>query len=300
MRILLFGGSGRLGQALQVELRGHQLVCPTHAQLDVRNEPDVRAFTLFTHPHAVLNCASDNEVDRAERDAACDDVDLTLRRDGCTDVNGWAPHTMAAAAAEEQAVFVQYSTDFVFDGVATEPYVETDAPNPLTVYGAAKLMGEREALEYPRAYVLRVASLFGGRPKNPMQPGSVEGLLQLLATDANPPVIVDRTTTISHVFDVARATRLLLEMGLAGRPAPFGVYHCVSTGVVDWSTIAGFACGVMGKTPRWRSVRYADMNFPTPRPMFSALSNLKLAQVGVPMPHWKSAVFACMAERGLL
>ena len=119
---------------------------------------------------------------------------------------------------------MHYSTDFVFDGKATRPYVEEDVPNPQSVYAQSKLLGEWFALEAPRAFVLRVESLFGGANAK----SSIDRIAQAIAEGREAKVFRDRTVSPSYVVDVAAATRALVERGEPG------LYHCVGTGHANW------------------------------------------------------------------
>ena len=121
------------------------------AELDISDFDAVMARVLADRPDVIINCAAYNNVDRAE-----DEPDKALN------ANAFAVRVLARAAQETGATLVHYSTDFVFDGHTDRPYIEEDPPNPQSVYAQSKLLGEWFALEAPRAFVLRVESLFGG------------------------------------------------------------------------------------------------------------------------------------------
>jgi dTDP-4-dehydrorhamnose reductase len=135
---------------------------------------------------------------------------------------------MARTARDLGSVLVHYGSDFVFDGGATRPYVETDPPNPQSVYATSKLLGEWFAADYPRGYVLRVESLFGGVGASSRK-GSLYGIVNALKTGAVPRVIGDRTVSPTFVIDAARATLDIVER----QPGP-GLYHCVNGGHPTW------------------------------------------------------------------
>src|SRR5262245_19905119 len=154
MRIAVVGARGQLGAAVVHECRGrHDAIAFDRGALDVTDDKAVAAAMATTRPDVIVNCAAYNDVDGAE-DHAVDALS----------VNALACRALARAASEIDATLVHYSTDFVFDGTATEPHVETDAPNPRSTYAASKLVGEWFAVDAPRAYVLRVESLFGQVP----------------------------------------------------------------------------------------------------------------------------------------
>jgi dTDP-4-dehydrorhamnose reductase len=221
----------------------------------------------------VINCASYNDVDAAE-----------ARPRHALEVNAFAVRTLARAAAAHGAVLIHYSTDFVFDGTATRPHVETDPTNPQSVYAASKLLGEWFALEAPDAYVLRVESLFGAGGEHGRR-SSLDRIVEGLVAGADVPVFTDRTVSPSYVFDVAAATRAVVEQ----RP-PAGLYHCVNGGAATWEAVALEAARLLGRTPRLRPLTLADVTLAAPRPAYCAMSNAKLASAGITMPTWQDAI----------
>ena len=151
MRIAVVGARGQLGAAIVHDLStAHDVKALSRADVDVTSDAAVAAAIEPLRPEAIVNCAAYNDVDQSE--------DQPIE---ALNVNAFAVRALARAAATVGAVFVHYSTDFVFDGAASAPYSEEDRPNPRSVYGASKLLGEWFAADAPRAYVLRVESLFG-------------------------------------------------------------------------------------------------------------------------------------------
>ena len=275
MRIAIVGAEGQLGAAVAKECRSaHEVVEFTHTGLDVTNDEAVAHVMAMTKPDAIVNCAAYNNVDGAE-DHPVEALNL----------NAFAVRALARAASTCRAVLVHYSTDFVFDGKATEPYVETDAPNPRGAYAASKLMGEWFAADAPRAYVLRVESLFGSVKGARPAKGSVASILSLIQAGSEARVFEDRTISPTYVFDAAIATRTLLEQS-----APAGVYHCVNSGSCTWLDLARELARQLGVEPKLVPVRMADMNLRAERPMYCVLSNAKLAALGITMPTWQDAV----------
>jgi dTDP-4-dehydrorhamnose reductase len=242
--------------------------------LDVTNDEAVREAMARATPDAIINCAAYNNVDGAE-DHPVDALN----------VNAFAVHALARAARACGAALVHYGTDFVFDGKATQPYTETDPPNPRGAYAASKLMGEWFAADAPRAYVLRVESLFGSvRGARPAK-GSVASILSAIRSGAEARVFEDRTISPTYVFDAAVATRELLEMA-----APAGVYHCVNSGSCTWLDLARELARQLGVEAMLIPVRMAEARLRAERPLYCVLSNAKLAALGITMPAWQDAV----------
>lgn len=275
MRIAVVGARGQLGAAVVHECQGrHEAIAFDRAALDLTDDRAVAVVMDKVRPDVIVNCAAYNDVDGAEDQAV-----------HALNVNAFAVRALARAASAANATLVHYGTDFVFDGKASEPYVETDAPNPRSTYAASKLIGEWFAADAPRAYVLRVESNFGRAPEGPPSKGSVESIRRALAAGTEARVFEDRTISPTYIIDGARATLALLENG-----APPGLYHCVNSGSCTWLEFARELARQMGVEPRLVPVRMADIKFRADRPLYCAMSNAKLAAAGVVMPAWQDAV----------
>jgi dTDP-4-dehydrorhamnose reductase len=275
MRIAVVGAGGQLGAAVVHECRDrHDVIGFNRSALDVSDDKAVAAAMAEARPDVIVNCAAFNDVDGAE-DHAVDALS----------VNAFAVRALAMAARDTNATLVHYSTDFVFDGKATQPYVETDETNPRSTYAASKLLGEWFAADAPRAYVLRVESLFGRAPGGPPAKGSVESILRALKDGREARVFEDRTVSPTYIIDGARATLALLE-----KSAPPGLYHCVNSGRCTWLEFARELARLLGVEPRLVAVQMADIKFRADRPLYCALSNDKLAAAGVVMPTWQDAL----------
>ena len=181
-------------------------------------------------PIVIVNCAAFNDVDGAE--------DRRRRGAGRQRLRRAQPGAAAEAAG---ATLVHYSTDFVFDGDGREPYDEDVRPSPRSTYAASKLLGEWFALEAPRAYVLRVESLFGRRADWTGRRGTLDDIVDGLEQGREVRVFTDRVVSPSYVDDVAAATRHLVMSG-----APPGLYHCVNAGHATWYDVAAEAARILG------------------------------------------------------
>ena len=281
-RVAVAGARGQLGGAIVQEFSGHhEVIALDRAALDLVDSSAVERTLASVRPDAIVNCAAYNAVDAAE-----DHAQTAL------DVNAFAVRSLARAAKRLGVPLVHYGTDFVFDGTGDRPYVETDTPNPRSVYAMSKMLGEWFAADVPRYYVLRVESLFGAAAGGPIK-GSVAGIVAALKAGTSPNVFVDRTVTPSYVHDVARATRRLL-----GEGAPAGVYHCVNSGVCTWFDFAMEAARLLGVEPNVTPVRVEDVKLKAPRPKFCALSNQKLRSCGIDMPTWQDALRRSLQPKG--
>ena len=275
MRIVVTGAHGQLAAAVVHEFaRKHEVVALDRAALDITDDEAVSKAMGRARPDVIINGAAYNAVDAAESHPV-----------EALQINALGVRALARAASECHATLVQYSSDFVFDGRGTQPYVEDDATNPRSVYAASKLLGEWFAADAPRAYVLRVESLFGAVPGARPSKGSVASIVNGLKTGAATRVFEDRTVSPTFVIDGARAT-----FALIARQAEPGVYHCVNSGHCTWLELATEAARLIGVTPQFDVVRFADSTFPAARPQYCALSNAKLAAAGFAMPSWQDAL----------
>ena len=270
-KVMVTGGRAQLaGAIVDVFSPDAQVMACSRAELDITDPKAVLALARTERPDIIVNCASYNFVDQAE-----DDPQQALN------VNAFGVRALARAAMEVDAVLMHYSTDFVFDGRTSRPYTEEDAPNPESVYAQSKLLGEWFALQAPRAFVLRVESLFGGT----LAKSSIDRIVGAIAEGREAKVFVDRTVSPSYVVDVAAATKALVERGQPG------LYHCVGTGAGTWYEVAQEIARVMGKAKDAHLVpiSVADVALRAKRPQYSALANDKLGRI-VPLPTWQDAL----------
>jgi dTDP-4-dehydrorhamnose reductase len=277
--VLVVGAHGQLGDAMAAQFEPrHEVIARSREELDVTVPDAVRATVNSICPDVIVNCAAYTSVDAAQQEP--------LRAFG---TNAWAVRTLARAAADIDATLVHFSTDFVFDGAADQPYDETSAPNPRGTYAVSKLVGEWMASDAPRHYVLRVESLFGGR----LARSSIDQLLEGIRAGRTVRAFVDRTVSPSYVDDVVAATARLLDQS-----APYGLYHCVNTGWTTWTAVARELARLVGRPDApILDVPLADANLVAPRPKFAALSNAKLTGAGITMPTWQDALARYVEQR---
>ena len=275
MRVVVAGARGQLGAAIVHEFAPrHEVVPLVREELDITDDRAVAAAMERLRPDIIINSAAYNDVDGAE-DHPVDALN----------VNAFAVRALAASAAATNAIFVHYSSDFVFDGTALTPYTEADRPNPQSVYAISKLLGEWFAIDAPRWYVLRVESLFGRAPGASPARGSMAGLVKKLMAGEETRAFADRTVSPTSVIDAAAATRQLVETA-----APTGLYHCVNSGSCTWLELARELARQLGVEPRLVPIRLVDLSLRAQRPLYCALSNAKLLSAGVVMRTWQDAL----------
>ena len=280
--VLVTGAEGLLGTAIVEAFQpSARVVALARRHLDLTDDAAVDERLRRERPDVIINCAADNDVDGAETQP--------LR---ALALNAFAVRELARAADEIGATLVHYSSDFVFDGTTSRPYVETDEPNPQGVYAASKLLGEWFALETRRGFVLRVESLFGARREGAPGRGSLDRIVAGIQGGQETPVFTDRTVSPSYAVDLAAATRALL----ASTAAP-GLYHCVNSGAATWYAVAEEIGRLLGLEPRLKPVTLGDVTLRAPRPVYCALDHSRLRAAGVPMPTWQDALARYLGVR---
>jgi dTDP-4-dehydrorhamnose reductase len=261
-RTLITGAGGQLGHALERAFAGDELLVLDRAAWDVRHEPPPLLWT----PDLVLHAAAWTNVDGAEDDPQ-----------GAAAANvGGTAHVAALGAP-----LVAFSSDYVFDGTKAGPYVESDAPAPLSVYGRSKLHGEAAA--GARAWVVRSSWLFGENGHN-----FVRTMLRLGAERDEVSVVDDQRGCPTYVGHLAEATWQLLDGA-----APFGIWHLAAEGDCSWADFAEAIFEDGGLDCRVRRITTAEFGAKAPRPAMSILRSEK----GAPeLPHWRDGLRECLAQ----
>ena len=263
-RTLITGAGGQLGHALVRAFGDDELLALDRAGWDVRHE----APPLPWPPDLVLHAAAWTNVDGAEDDPQ-----------GAAAANvGGTAHVAALGAP-----LVAFSSDYVFDGTRAGPYVESDAPAPLSAYGRSKLHGEAAAGE--QAWVVRSSWLFGETGHN-----FVRTMLRLGAERDELAVVDDQRGCPTYVAHLAGATRQLVDAG-----AGFGIWHLAAQGDCTWADFADAIFEDAGLDCRVRRISSAEFGAKAPRPPTSILRSEK----GAPeLPHWRDGLRACLAALG--
>lgn len=280
MKYLLTGANGMLGRDLQHVLAGRAVTALGRNELDVT---DVDAVERAVAGHdVVVNCAAYTKVDDAESN-----------EDAAFAVNATGPANLARAAATHGAKLVQLSTDYVFDGKATEPYAEDAPRHPISAYGRTKAEGEVLALTLnPDAtWVVRTAWTYGAHG-----PSFARTMLKLAASNDTVSVVDDQCGQPTWTMDVAHRIVQMLDKGI-----PPGVYHATNSGQTTWFEFAQEIFLVAGLDPqRVRPTTSAAFVRPAPRPTYSVLGHDGWIRSGMePMRHWHEAL-ADAAAQGVL
>lgn len=280
--MLVTGAAGQLAGAIIGVFDDHDVVAPSHSALDITDPGAVARTVADVAPALIVNCAAFNDVDGAQD-----------RPVEALAVNAFALRSLARAAELSGAQLVHYSTDFVIDGEANEPYTEDARPSPRSTYAASKLLGEWFALAAPGAFVLRVESLFGSPAGWAGRRGTLDRIVEGIEADREVRVFTDRVVSPGYTVDVAAATRHLVTSGAAP-----GLYHCVNSGHASWYDVAVEAAALLGVRPRLVPITVDQLPLKAARPRYCALATGKLAAAGFPMPTWRDAMQRWLKTRG--
>lgn len=284
MRVLLVGGSGQLGRELQrCKPAGTELQVLSSQELDLRDAELVLARASAFLPQVVINAAAYTAVDRAESE-----------REAAFAVNGQGAANLALAARTVGAYCIQVSTDFVFDGAQSRPYLPTDRTNPLGVYGASKLAGEQLALAaYPEGVaVVRTAWLYSAFGNN-----FVTTMLRLMAEREKLGVVADQVGTPTWARGLAEALWQMCQV------QPKGIWHWTDAGVASWYDFAvaiqeeGLFCGLLKREIPLLPINTVDYPTPAKRPSYSVLDKTETwAALGMTPSHWRVALRRMLNE----
>lgn len=286
-RILLIGKYGQLGWELRRTLAPLGSVFAFDLpEIDLAEPAKAKQLALNLKPQIIVNAAAYTAVDKAEIEP-----DLAMQ------VNGVAPGALAEAAKQLDALLIHYSTDYVYDGTKTEPYVETDKTNPINVYGRTKLAGDLAVQATGcKHLIFRVCWVYSVRGKSFMRK-----IMQLAQQQETLRVVADQIGCPTWARLIAEATSLALKHALAkGNLEEFtGLYHMATAGATTWH---GFATAILKEMPPTevkctKIVPITTAEYPTPakRPAYSVLSCRKLANTfGISLPHWAEALALAM------
>lgn len=291
--ILLVGNNGQVGYELQQTLAPLKPVIGLdRTRLDLTDADAIRRIIRDTKPSVIVNAAAYTAVDKAESEP-----ELAFA------VNAIAPGVMAEEAARLDVPLIHYSTDYVFDGRKTSPYVESDVTNPQSVYGRSKLAGEQaiQAVDLPHL-ILRTSWVYGSRGEN-----FLLTMLRLAREREELKVVADQMGTPTSCRSIANATAIMLDGWDEGKS---GTYHLTCAGETSWH---GFAQAILRfyEAQRvahdWLPLRvHAEdivaiptADFPTAaaRPAYSVMNNTKvLLAFQISMPLWSEALSAVVRE----
>ena len=256
-KIIVTGCNGQLGHAINLELQGNpeiEFVNTDVAELDITNIDKVMELAKAVRPYAIINCAAHTAVDACETD-----VDNAYR------INAIGPRNLSIAARETGAKLIHISTDSVFDGKGTRPYLEFDKTDPQGVYGASKLAGENMVRDFAdRYFILRTAWLYGDG-KN-----FVKTMLRLSQTNDKVRVVHDQVGSPTSTKELAGAIACLLFT------ENYGLFHATCEGDCSWADFTREIFRLAGRGTQVEGITTEEFGAKAPRPAYSILENYML------------------------
>jgi len=284
MKVLVTGVTGQLGSEVVARFRllGHEVIAADRHMLDFFQPAQTAAMIRAQQPDWVINCAAYTQVDKAESEP---EQAFIINRD--------TPAQLARAVAAYGGRLLQLSTDFVFDGMQTRPYVEDDATNPLGVYGRSKLEGEQAVQrELPEAVILRTAWVYGVHGHN-----FVKTMLRLATAGKPLRVVSDQRGTPTWTSDIVAVIVALVDQQASG------VFHFTAAGETSWH---GFASAILEeaanagftiKTEKIEPIATTDYPTPATRPAYSVLNTDKIsACLPFTIPAWRDSLKNMLQE----
>ena len=301
IRVLVTGAGGQVGTDVVRLLEGRaEVIAHGHDTMDLSDPSQLVARIREAAPRVIVNAAAYTAVDRAQSEP-----------EAAHTVNGVAPGLIAREARRTGALVVHFSTDYVFDGAKRTPYIESDATNPLGVYGRSKLEGERAVLDSrAAAIVLRTAWVYAPHGRNFMLT-----MLRLAAKGDPVRVVDDQHGAPTTSLAIARAVMGILSVGTKGgaieeasiakAAEARGLYHATASGETTWFGFAQAIFAERARTtpgfvapPLW-AITTADYPTPAKRPAYSVLDNGKLQRAfGVSLGDWRDGLGEAMSALG--
>lgn len=286
VKVLLFGPNGQVGNACQKAFQsaGFDVIALDRSEVDFAEPEQVYQAILRHKPDWVVNACAYTAVDKAESEP-----ELAYQ------INGESVAQMAKACAELTIPTLHISTDYVFNGTATQPYQEDDTTDPIGVYGGSKLEGENQLrAANPKHIILRTSWVFGQQGNN-----FVKTMLRLGGERDTLGVVSDQVGCPTFAGDIADVIKRLVELYLAKGSLPWGTYHCSNSEKCSWFQFAevifkqGLASGALKKIPTVTPLTTEQYPTIAQRPAYSVLDCSKLELLlNQTMPSWRPGLTA--------
>jgi dTDP-4-dehydrorhamnose reductase len=285
MKILLTGKDGQVGFVLHKKLSAlGEVVASNRKMLDLSNIDAIKQFVDEVRPHIIINAAAYTAVDRAESEPKL-----------AHQINVLAPKALAEKATELNIPFIHFSTDYVFDGLKKEAYVENDLIQPLSVYGKSKAEGEAFVMQHPKHIILRTSWIFGARRHN-----FLKTVLHLLSERDQLSMVSDQWGNPTSVCTLANVTFKIVDSLFNDITfKKYGTYHLTNEGETNWHDYAIFIAheakglGFPIRTDSNFIKSISTLDYPTPasRPLNSRLNIEKFKKTFMlELPHWQDEV----------
>ena len=288
-KIALIGVNGQVGQYLLSCLgcldtdTTVEIIGLSRQELDLTKTDDIPLILNEITPDLIINASAYTAVDKAESEP-----ELAYQ------VNCVAPQAMAEYAKQNQVPFIHFSTDYVFAGDASEPYLEDEITNPQGEYGSSKLAGEQAVLASgAKAFIFRTAWVYSQKGNN-----FYKTMLKLAESRSELNIVDDQVGSPTYAAAIAQATTEIVKKIFSSGDFSSGVYHMTCQGKTHWADFAQEIFTLNGCEIDIHGIPSSEYPTPAKRPNFSVLDNQKLFDVfGINLPHWRDALLACVEEK---
>ena len=277
MKILVTGVGGQLGHDCVIALkkRGHDVIAPTHSEMDICDRGAVGSYFDNNRPEAVVHCAAYTAVDLAEDEP-----------DKCRSVNVDGTANIAEMCRRLDIPMMYFSTDYVFNGSGTEPWKVDDSTDPINTYGLSKRDGEDAVRMLRKHFIVRISWVFGVNGKN-----FIKTMLRLAESGKGLRVVDDQIGSPTYTKDLSE---LVCDMIVTDR---YGTYHAHNTGECSWYELAMKVFEIKGLDVHVEAITTDQFPMKATRPMNSRLDMSMLEKEGFrPLPNWKDAVGRYLEE----
>lgn len=276
INVLVTGSNGQLASCIkdaEKQYNNLNFIYANHQELDIGNLNQVQAFFRSNNQiDYCINCAAYTSVDKAEEEV-----------NKAFEINAFGAKNLAIACSNYNVILIHTSTDFVFDGKTNKPYTETDAANPINVYGASKLQGEIEIQQCLKEhFIIRTSWLYSEHGNNFMKT-----MLRLAETRNEINVVSDQIGTPTYSGDLAEAIIYIINI----KTHDFGIYHYSNLGEVSWYDFAKAIFEEANKKIKVNPIKTKDYPTPANRPIFSVMDKNKIKTVlKIAIPYWKDSL----------
>lgn len=277
MKILLIGKTGQLGSSILSINTTHEIIAPDRAEIDIEDSHSIDKAIKNYRPDVIINTAAFHNVPQCESEPL-----------KAFNVNVVSVRKLALACKEANVLLVTFSTDYVFGGEKRTPYIETDCPKPLQIYGISRLAGELvvKAAAPDNAIIIRTCGLYGFSGASSKGGNFVDKRIVDAKTNAQIEMGCDQVICPTFTHDLAIAVLKLIEQPDCKK----GIYHLVNQGECTWHEFTKAIYEILGLNCKVIPVDRGGMSGEMRRPLYSVLANTKAKSLGIVLPHWRDAL----------
>ena len=285
MVVLVTGANGQLGQSIQFIANQYpniHFIYTDYQELDITNFESCHTVFAKYKPQFCINTAAYTAVDKAESEAEKAHL-----------INAIGPENLAKVCKEYNTILLHISTDFIFDGTSTQPYLETDIPNPKSIYGQTKLVGELAVQKnWEKHFIIRTSWVYSQFANNFMKT-----MLRLASERDSLSVVHDQIGTPTYAVDLAEILMNIIQSSITNKPSPFGIYNFSNEGVCSWYDFAAAIFHQKGISINLQPIPTSAYPTPAKRPSYSVLDKSKIKNTfNLKINDWKASLNSCLNQ----